>query len=95
MLQRIVKLTIIPEKVDYFIELFEKSKPRILRFGGCSQVKLLRAGQPDNVLFTYSYWVDEVSLNLYRESELFKQTWQNVKPLFADRAAAWSVTEIG
>ncbi len=94
MIQRIVKLTIHPDKMDLFVSMFKLSKPKIIGFGGCSQVKLLRANYPDNIVFTYSYWTDAESLERYRNSELFKEIWKNVKPLFAGKPEAWSVDEI-
>ena len=94
MIQRIVKLTIDPEEMDLFISMFKVSKPKILEFGGCSQVKLLRSKEPGNIVFTYSYWQDEAALNHYRNSELFKGIWKNVKPLFVDKPEAWSVDEV-
>ncbi len=94
MLERIVKLTIAPQELERFVELFKESKPRILEFGGCSEVHLLRAVAPPNVVFTHSFWESEAALEAYRNSDLFRETWRKVKPLFADKAEAWSVNEI-
>jgi (4S)-4-hydroxy-5-phosphonooxypentane-2,3-dione isomerase len=46
------------------------------------------------LVFTYSYWEDEKSLQNYQASELFKSTWSKVKPLFNAKAEAWSLNSI-
>ena len=71
--------------------LDEETKSRIRTFPGCNHLELWRATKPDNIFFTYSYWDSEDALNAYRYSELFIQTWANTKPLFQDRAEAWSI----
>ena len=43
------------------------------------------------VYFTFSTWEHEEDLETYRQSSLFRDTWQKTKPLFAARAEAWSV----
>ena len=43
------------------------------------------------MFFTYSYWNSENDLNEYRNSELFAKVWAETKPMFAEKAQAWSV----
>jgi heme-degrading monooxygenase HmoA len=45
-------------------------------------------------MFTYSQWDSEESLNAYRQTELFVQTWKRTKTLFQEKAEAWSVALI-
>ena len=47
-----------------------------------------------DIFFTYSMWDSESSLNKYRESNTFKDIWSKTKPLFSNKAKAWSVEEI-
>ena len=91
MIKRIVKLTFQEDKVEDFIQIFEESKNKIRQFPGCQHLELWHARQPSNIFFTYSYWDSEDALNAYRYSELFIQTWAKTKPLFQDRAEAWSI----
>jgi quinol monooxygenase YgiN len=94
MIKRVVKLTFRPEAVDAFIsEVFEKSKVQIRAFPGCLHMELLRNIAAPNVLFTLSMWENEVALDTYRQSELFKETWAKTKVLFLEKAEAWS-TEV-
>ncbi len=94
MIKRIVKLTFRPEAVDAFIsEVFEKSKIQIRVFPGCLHMELLRNIAEPNVLFTLSMWENELALDTYRHSELFKDTWAKTKVLFLEKAEAWS-TEV-
>ena len=94
MITRIVKLTLQPEKVADFMEIFAEVKETIAAFDGCHQVELLQDIRSLNIFFTYSIWENESYLNHYRFSEFFKQTWNRSKRLFAEKAEAWSVTLI-
>ncbi|MFN8278442.1 MAG: antibiotic biosynthesis monooxygenase family protein [Chitinophagales bacterium] len=88
---RIVKMTFQPGTEAQFLSIFESRRERIAGFPGCTGVKLLRSG---SVFFTYSHWQGEADLARYRASELFQETWALVKPLFAQKAEAWSVEEV-
>jgi quinol monooxygenase YgiN len=92
MLTRIVKLTFDPEKTSDFIAFFDTIKQRVSTFENCYGMRLMYDQQHPNIVFTYSNWKDETALNKYRDSELFQGVWSTIKPWFAARAEAWSVT---
>jgi len=94
MITRIVKLTLQPEKIDDFMQIFAEVKETIAAFDGCHQVELLQDVRSLNIFFTYSIWENENYLNHYRFSEFFKETWNRSKLLFSEKAEAWSVTLI-
>jgi quinol monooxygenase YgiN len=94
MITRIVKLTLQPDKIEDFMEIFAEVNETIAGFDGCHQVELLQDVHSLNIFFTYSIWENESYLNHYRFSEFFKQTWNRSKRLFAEKAEAWSVTLI-
>ncbi|MCW3126796.1 MAG: Antibiotic biosynthesis monooxygenase [Bacteroidetes bacterium] len=89
---RIVKMTFKEESIAEFQKIFEERKERIAAAPGCASVELLHDDR--NIFFTYSVWEDEVSLETYRDSELFTSTWALVKPLFKHKAEAWSVRKV-
>ncbi|MCS6916155.1 MAG: antibiotic biosynthesis monooxygenase [Chitinophagales bacterium] len=91
MIVRLVKLTVQPQKVGDFMQLFHEVRNTIAGFDGCHRVELLQDLEKPHVFFTYSIWENEHYLNQYRFSEFFKQTWARTKPLFAEKAEAWSV----
>lgn len=91
MIQRIVKMTFLPEQVENFLALFEEVKHKIRGREGCLGLNLLRDIKHSNILFTYSYWRSEADLNAYRDSELFAVTWRDTKSKFSAKAEAWSV----
>ncbi len=95
MIKRIVKLTFKPELLPEFMQVFEASAPLIRQFPGCVHMELLENLAAPNILFTFSIWENESDLELYRQSELFKDTWAKTKVLFEAKAEAWSVTTIG
>lgn len=94
MIIRIVKMTFEPDLVHKFLRTFEKNKRRIRSFDGCRKLELLCDVHQPNVLFTYSYWKSEEHLNVYRQSDLFKQVWSETKSMFADTPEAWSVERL-
>ncbi|RYD81453.1 MAG: antibiotic biosynthesis monooxygenase [Sphingobacteriales bacterium] len=91
---RIVKMHFRDEEVENFLQLFNEVYPMISSFAGCSELRLLRDKHTENILFTYSIWDHEKSLEAYRNSELFARTWKRTKALFAFKAEAWSVEEV-
>jgi hypothetical protein len=91
---RIVKMHFRDEETENFLKLFAEVYPKISTFQGCSHLRLLRDKNTPNIMFTYSIWDNEISLNAYRNSELFAQTWKRTKELFAFKAEAWSVDEV-
>lgn len=94
MLVRIVRLTFTPDTVDDFLIQFDDSAPQIRQFPGCRHLELWRDADAPSVCTTYSHWEDEGALNRYRNSDLFKETWAQVTPLFADRPKAHSYTVV-
>lgn len=95
MIKRIVKLTFRPERVTDFLSVFEQTHAQIRAFPGCQHLELWQDEQRPEVFFTYSFWEDGAALERYRQSELFRGTWARTKPLFGERAQAWSVRQLG
>ncbi|MDP3468242.1 MAG: antibiotic biosynthesis monooxygenase family protein [Daejeonella sp.] len=92
MITRIVKLTFKPESVQGFKEIFYASQKQILAFEGCIRVDLMNDINNECTFFTLSYWTSEEDLDNYRYSYLFINTWSKVKPLFSEKAEAWSLS---
>ena len=90
MIHRIVKMEFDPSKLQEFLTNFEENKSKIRAFEGCKKLELLQDKHNTNIFFTYSYWVDETSLEHYRNSELFKGVWAKTKVLFNAKPVAWS-----
>ena len=91
MIRRIVKLSLKNDQIKNFERAFTESKPVILTFSGAISVDLRQDAHDPTILFTYSLWKDLESLENYRNSEFFAKTWKHVKPMFKDKAQAWSV----
>lgn len=91
---RIVKMTFKAEYIPKFHEIFESSKPKILAFGGCTEVALVQDIHHPEVMMTISQWESEEALNRYRQSEFFGQVWKQTKALFAEKPQAWSLNKI-
>lgn len=90
MINRIVRMSFQPDKVEVFLKVFEDSKKNISSFQGCNSLKLLKDIHSENIYFTYSEWESENDLDVYRNSELFASTWSKTKILFNDKPLAWS-----
>ncbi len=91
---RIVKMTFDPSKVDEFLNNFNQVKEKIRAFEGVEHLELLNDKNNSNIYFTYSIWKDDSFLEKYRQSELFKSVWAVTKPLFIEKAEAWSVNSL-
>ncbi|MDH5367821.1 MAG: antibiotic biosynthesis monooxygenase [Cyclobacteriaceae bacterium] len=90
MLIRFVRMTFKENEVGSFISIFESSKHKIRGFPGCNHLELHQDYHNPNVFSTYSYWDDDIALNNYRNSKLFKEVWAKTKILFADKPIAFS-----
>lgn len=91
MLVRLVKMHFNPGFREEFQELFNTVRAKIGSFDGCHSVQLLQDHNDPDVFFTISHWTSETQLNAYRKSELFIETWAQVKPNFRSKAEAWSL----
>ncbi len=83
-------MTFQPNEVEQFIQVFNDSKAKIRAFPGCLSLQLIRNIETPNVLCTSSIWDNASSLENYRNSELFAETWKKTKILFAEKAKAQS-----
>ena len=91
---RIVKMTFDPNKVDVFLGNFNSVKEKIRAFEGVKHLELLNDKENANIYFTYSIWQSEDHLEKYRHSDLFKSVWAKTKPLFIEKAQAWSLDSL-
>ena len=91
MILRLVKMHFRPEETDDFLAYFETIKDRIAAMPGNVQLKLYQDVNNTNIVFTHSMWLNEESLNNYRNSDAFAEIWPKTKALFAQKAEAWSL----
>ncbi len=89
-IHRYVKMTFKTEEVEKFLVVFDESKSKIRAFPGCLSLQLIRNIECPHILCTSSIWQDADSLEAYRNSELFAETWKKTKILFAEKAKAQS-----
>jgi autoinducer 2-degrading protein len=93
MITRIVRMEFHPGHVDDFLAQFDRVKNLIRAYPGVQHLELLRDAGLANVFYTYSKWDDERALEVYRESELFKRAWSQVKPWFVEKPQAFSLLD--
>lgn len=79
------------DSISIFLSNFESVKEKIRSFPGCRSLTLYQDKDQKNIFFTYSHWDSEDDLENYRKSDLFKNVWAQTKPLFQNKAEAWSV----
>lgn len=95
MIKRIVLMEIEPGKEAIFLDIFEGVKNQIRSSKGCMGFELLQSmHKGKTILWTISEWQSEADLEAYRTSGLFQKTWSAVKPLFSDKARAWTLNQI-
>ncbi len=90
MIQRIVKMSFYPHKVQDFLNWFDTHKEKIKSFEGCLHLELWRDTIHPNVFYTYSVWNNEESIEKYRKSDIFNNVWSFTKQLFNDSPLAFS-----
>ena len=90
-LKRIVRMEFQKEKVADFLLLFNEVQPKIAKYPGCSHVELCKDASASNIYYTFSLWESEDSLEDYRYSNLFKETWARTKVLFSAKPQAFSL----
>jgi quinol monooxygenase YgiN len=91
MLIRIVRMQFESEKVENFLENFNKNKEKIRNFEGCEHLELWQDAENLCIFCTFSHWQSEEYLEKYRNSELFKEVWAFTKTLFSEKPQAFSV----
>ncbi|MFW5955200.1 MAG: putative quinol monooxygenase [Rhodothermales bacterium] len=83
MLIRLVRMTIAPDRRTDFLALFDSVSPSIRSHIGCHHLELWQDVRYPNVLTTYSLWENEDALNAYRNSDVFIDSWQQARRMFA------------
>jgi quinol monooxygenase YgiN len=75
--------------------IFEEVKREIRSREGCLGLEILKSATASiTSIWTISHWATEDHLEQYRTSALFKKTWSSVRPLFRQKAEAWTLTPI-
>lgn len=92
LLIRTVRMTFDPGSVPAFLELFEATSGKIRAVDGCRHLELWQDARFPNVLSTYSLWESADHLDVYRHSDLFRETWRQTKAWFAAAPVAHSQT---
>lgn len=90
---RIVKLSFKEAHVNDFKQLFETRKIRIKNTEGCLHLELWQDVEQPTIFYTYSIWAEEISLENYRLSALFQDTWATVKLWFDEKPFAFSANK--
>jgi len=94
MITRIVMLNFQPDKVDEFLEIFSQNKQVLAKNDGCIRLEIFKSTNDTDTYVTISNWQSEEHLEMYRQSELFKDIWSKVKPLFNNKAQAWTLNTL-
>lgn len=94
MITRVVKMHFREAACADFEKLFRAKQAGIRQMPGCQSVELMKATSTTGLYFTISLWADEASLEQYRASAFFKETWKATKALFAQKAEAWSLSAL-
>lgn len=90
MIRRLVRMKFSEESIHLFRTLFEETKSHILAFEGCIELDLMADADEPLCLCTWSTWMNVDALEKYRQSDLFRSTWSKTKPLFTEKASAWT-----
>lgn len=84
-------MTFAPDKAGAFRDIFNSSGEKIRAFAGCLHLELWESHDAPGIFFTFSKWESETHLEAYRQSELFRNTWERTKVLFSGKPEAWTL----
>lgn len=93
-LTRVVKLTLDPQYIEDFKNIFIEHQTGIAQMQGCLHLQALQDHKEPHIFFTISKWESEHALDNYRYSAFFKTLWSKVKPMFIAKAMAHSLTPV-
>jgi heme-degrading monooxygenase HmoA len=65
-----------------FEKIFARTHNSLVKVKGCSELKLIKDEEDPNTYVTTSVWDSIDDLDAYRNSDLFKVLWEEIKPLF-------------
>lgn len=91
MITRIVRMEFKPGCVDTFVQVYQSAEKKIKSFEGCQALKLVRDENNPCVFYTISVWTDAPTLDRYRDSMLFAETWKAAKTGFSAAPLAFSL----
>ena len=91
---RYVELRIQIEKVEEVRQLLKAQAPLVRSQDGCFHLEINESIDEAGLFSTYSYWTGVDALNLYRQSDVFRDFWNRVKPLFRESAHARSFVHL-
>lgn len=94
MIIRVVKLQFKKEDLEEALSKLSGIAPTVRSMEGCQFLEIGVRSRDKGLVVTYSYWDDVDYLNAYRTSEEFKEFWSSIKPLFAEKAEAWSLERV-
>jgi quinol monooxygenase YgiN len=94
MITRIVMLNFQPDRVDEFLEIFNQNKQVLAKSDGCIRLEIFKSTGHTDTYVTISNWQSEEHLEMYRQSELFKEIWSKVKPFFNNKAQVWTLNTL-
>ncbi|MFN2430656.1 MAG: putative quinol monooxygenase [Cryomorphaceae bacterium] len=90
MIIRIVELQFTTGSAEKAETLVKNIAPKVRKSEGCHYLDILIDIHRKGHISTFSKWESEAHLNAYRDSDLFRNFWGSVKPLFEVPAKAWS-----
>ena len=83
-------MTLRPEAVEDFLNIFKSSQDKIRKMPGCRHLELWNDIDHPNIFTTYSKWDSSDDLNNYRNSQVFAEVWPKTKVLFQKKPNAFS-----
>lgn len=94
MIIRVVKLQFKQEVLEEALSELRSIAPKVRSMEGCRFLEIGVRSRDKGLVITYSYWDGVDYLNAYRSSDIFKEFWSSIKPLFDAKAEAWSLDRV-
>ncbi len=93
-LVRYVELHIHGNSLDEARRLLRAQAPLVRNCEGCFHLEINECLDDPGIFSTYSYWTNAEVLEQYRKSEVFREFWNRMKPMFLHKAQARSFVHL-
>lgn len=91
-LWRWVEIPVHTESLDEARHLLSQQAPKVRTFPGCRSVTLYEGDGP--TLYSFSEWESAADLERYRQSALFREFWEKLRPHFREKPRAVSIRQL-
>ncbi len=93
MIVRIVRMVFPPDLREPIAQKLLAQAPKVRAFAGCEGLALHLDSERSGVFYSISRWASLEALETYRNSELFRTFWAELRPHFIEPPQAFTLRD--